>query len=390
MLIVLLAIFIIIFFVIDTNFNFGILFALLLALVIITGIAHIITVTIAVYHDAKKKQVGAKIIWTILTFLFGFPITLLYMAFTLKCVKHNNSNKEKKSLIFSIISICLMIVFIISANEFVIERNTYETTHFTKNDIVYKNNDGNDVVYDKMGNAYTREEMDNFKYYTKNGKSYTPIWDYDIFSNVPEIDTLICNEDGTEQDSYYFIDKDGYLVITNYEDEFKHSSLGVAYKDEVIYYYLSSCFWTPEGELTFNYNNGDYDKITYNDIINKSNEEKQLYLEDTIRVFFEYFNESDWESISYQCASELMNNHFNGKALLNLESVELIKKLDEGYIDNDKNRYYLTSIVKCKPNENSNLYDTDNEYVTTELTIILEYNTERYEDWIVSEIRTNR
>lgn len=379
---------------IDESFGFGILFIAALAGIIIAGLAHIMTLTTAVYRDAKRKKLGARIIWTIFTFLFGLPAGIFYALFTFKAGKYEERKDNRKNIILVIISIVLMFAFTFGTSAFMTARESYEKTHFSKYMTTYKNSDGEDVIYDKMGIAYTREEYDNFKYYDRNGKTYTPVFDYDVFSNIPEINGVQCIETGeefTEYDYYdFFIDKDGYLVITN-DDTFEYSALGVSYdSDKNIYYYLSSVEWSPDGEMVFN-TDDNLSKITYQDILDKGKEDKASDLENEIYCFFDFYKDSDWEMIQYRCTKEFMDKHFDGETLCGFKSAQLVETLNEGYYDNNEDKYYVTAKLKCRPAEGTELYDADNKYITLKATVIFEYEVgeNSFEEWSVTDIEFN-
>lgn len=374
------------FFLIDTSFDFPIFFAVLLAISIVSGIAHIILFTAAVCSDAKRKGLGARIVWTVLTFILGFPAGMFYALFTFKAGKYEDSKRNNKNIKLSAAAVVLMLIFAIGSTGFVHSKTNYDYTHFSKYEITYKNSDGEDVVYDKMGNAYTREEYENFKYYGRDGKTYTIIIDYDIFSNVPEIYGVRSTEsdkDYTEFDMYdFFIDRDGYLVMVP-DNEFEYSSLGVRYDDEQnIYYDISSVYWTPDGEMLF-VGNEDLSKITYQDILTQAQLDSQTQRENNIDDFFGFFERSDWEYMPYHCTEDFWSEYFDGNAVAGLESAELIQITEQGTYENDKDRYYIIANAKCRPAKGSALYDGNSEYITLRLRLVFEYD--EYE-WKPSEI----
>ncbi|MDE5985266.1 MAG: hypothetical protein K2H13_08440 [Eubacterium sp.] len=383
MLFVILIILLITFFGIDESFDFGIQYTLALAGIIITGLAHIITLTKAVSSDAKRKNLGAKIIWTILTFLFGFPAGVFYALFTFKAGKYEERKDNRKNIILVIISIVLMFAFAIGTTSFMRIRTNYEYTHFPKFMTTYKNSDGEDVIYDKTGIAYTREEYESFKYYNRDGKTYTPVFDYDIFSNVPEIYGVKCtesNEEITEFDMYdFFIDRDGYLVIAP-DNEFEYSSLGVAYNSEQnICYYISTVDWTPDGEMIFA-NGEDLSKITYQDIVEQKEKDRQSQRDDDIKYsFFNLFKKGDWEYLQYHCTDDFWDEYFDGSSVSGLESAELIDITEQGTAYNDESKYYIIANAKCKSSNKSS------QYKILKLKVVFDYDKD-YSEWKASEI----
>lgn len=392
MLFILFAITFIIFLGIDESFEFGLQFITALAGITIAGLAHIVLLTAAVCSDAERKKLGARIIWTILTFFFGLPAGIFYALFTFKAGKYEERKNNSKNIILVIISIVLMFAFTVGSSAFINARKNYEQSHFSKYEITYKNSDGEDVIYDKKGNAYTREQIDNFKYYSRDGMTYTPVFEYDVFCSYPEIYGVQCIETGEEFTEYnyydFFIDKDGYLIIVH-DDELEYSALGVNYdSDKNIYYYLSSVYWLPDGEIIFSCDD-DLSKITYQDIINKEKEDKASDLENEIYCFFEFYKDSDWEMIQYRCSKEFMNSYFDGKALYGFKSAQLLETIDEGYADD--NKYYVNAKLKCKPAESSEFYNADSKYVILNATIIFEYDADEnsFEEWSVTQITIN-
>lgn len=389
MLFVIFIILITIFFSIDESFDFGIPYILAFAGIILAGLAHIITLTKAVGDDAKRKKLGARIIWTILTFLFGFPAGAFYALFTFKAGKYEERKDNRKNIILVIISIVLMLAFAIGATSFMRIRTNYEYTHFPKFMTTYKNSDGEDVLYDRMGVAYTREEYEDFKYYDRDGKIYTPVFDYDIFSNVPEIygvKDAQSNKEYTEFDMYdFFIDRDGYLVIAP-DNEFEHSSLGVAYNSEQnICYDISFVDWTPDGEMIFA-GGDDLTKITYQDIVAQEEKDRQTQRDDDIKYsFFNLFKESDWEYLQYHCTEDFWTEYFDGSSVSGLESAELIAITEQGTAYNDESKYYVIANANCKPAKNSTLYDYKNAYRTLRLKVVFDYDEDNSE-WKASEI----
>lgn len=389
MLFVIFIILITIFFSIDESFDFGIPYILAFAGIILAGLAHIITLTKAVGDDAKRKKLGARIIWTILTFLFGFPAGAFYALFTFKAGKYEERKDNRKNIILVIISIVLMFAFAIGATSFMRIRTNYEYTHFPKFMTTYKNSDGEDVLYDRMGVAYTREEYEDFKYYDRDGKIYTPVFDYDIFSNVPEIygvKDAQNNKEYTEFDMYdFFIDRDGYLVIAP-DNEFEYSSLGVAYNSEQnICYDISFVDWTPDGEMIFA-GGDDLTKITYQDIVAQEEKDRQTQRDDDIKYsFFNLFKESDWEYLQYHCTEDFWTEYFDGSSVSGLESAELIAITEQGTAYNDESKYYVIANANCKPAKSSTLYDYKNAYRTLRLKVVFDYDEDNSE-WKASEI----
>ena len=249
-------------------------------ILILAYIAHIILLTIAVGRSAGKRCLSSDWIWALLTFIFGLPVAILFAIFIIG-IESNGSKKEKGSpALIALISFTLLAASMIGTIVTGMFTEYYTSSHFSEEYIYYESEDGQQVIYDKMGNAYTRAKSKNFKYYDRDGNTYTVIWDYDTFDRDPYLHGLKRIEDGKEYEYYYYeydlaIDPDGYIVIFPYE-ELEYSSIGCLYdKDGNIYYYPESCYWTPDGELIFS--DDELDGITYQDVLDY---EEEYYYED--------------------------------------------------------------------------------------------------------------
>ncbi|MGN0521070.1 MAG: hypothetical protein ACI4IQ_00385 [Eubacterium sp.] len=363
-----------------------IIFSVLVSLV---GIMHIILLTVAVYRDSAAKKSGAKWIWSILTLLEGIPTALIYILFTHKTGNGNDTKSKRNNIILSVICAVLLVAFNFGAMMLFDYLSNYTPDHFGNDYITYKNSSGEEVIYDKMGNDYTIDEIENMTYYDRSGNSYNPIINYELFGEI-SVDGYICRQSGEQylNDYEFYIDRDGYLCLFDCDkNELEYSSLGVMYDNEKnIYFFTGDCYWNADGELVFD---DDYDKITYQDILNSLEKDKRLDLEDKIYYFFNFFEESDFELIKYRCSDEFTQRYIHEDNVYGLKSAKLIEKIDEGYIGDGEKKYFVTARAEVKPIKGSALYDPENKTVTVSLTITLEYiYNGAYDEWLVTEIKT--
>ena len=265
----------------DAHYEASYITLILSFIIIFAFIAHIYLLALAVKRSAQKKGLSSDWIWAILTFVFGIPTAIIFAFFAGGIDDSENKKVKNNSAVLTLISFTLLAATIIGTICTGMFTEYYTSTHFSIVYVYYKTEDGTQVIYDKMGNAYTREEAEYFKYYDRNGKTYVPIWDYDIFENEPHVDGYTCTEDSKDCEPYEYtcvIDRDGYFLIFPEENDLEYSSLGLLYdKNGNIYYYPELCYWTPEGKLTFN--EDELDKITYQDILEYEKQEQEQYEE---------------------------------------------------------------------------------------------------------------
>lgn len=214
---------------------------------------HIILLTSAVVKNASSNKIGAKRIWGVLTFAIGIPGALFYAIFTHKArkVKSTKSNINIAVLSFASLFLCAILfctVSFIDSNE--------NIAFFSDYDVTYVNDNGDKVIYDKIGNEYTAVQKNEILYYDKNGNSYVAYSDseYDGESSF-DADGYMCIESNEKysfsDEVQCYIDQNGYINILN-TDELNYSDIGVYYDDDKnIYYEVYLCYWTPDGELTF-------------------------------------------------------------------------------------------------------------------------------------------
>ncbi|MDE5671230.1 MAG: hypothetical protein K2I14_07195, partial [Eubacterium sp.] len=244
---------------------------LFLSLIIVcVFIAHIYLLALTVKRSAQKKGLASDWTWAILTFVFGIPAAIIFAFFAGGIDDNENKKVKNNSAVLTSISFTLLAASIIGTICTGMFSEYYTSSHFPTEHPYYVTEDGQKVIYDKMGNAYTREQAETFKYYDRNGKTYVPIWHYGLFASEPDVHEYNCIEDGKVYDEFEYnlvIDSDGYFVI--FPDDVLEFSMGDLYdyydKNGNIYFYPERCNWTPDGELDFD--TEAFDKMTYQDIL---------------------------------------------------------------------------------------------------------------------------
>ncbi len=226
------------------------LYCIIAVILTVVGLEHLVLLSKAIRKDAKDKDLSSGTIWSIFTFLTGLPCWIVYALFTFRAGKNKSNRKNPKTLL---VSIFLLAVFISGSYILLDSSRKYAEAHFSTNIVTYKNSDGADVVYDKMGNTYTFDEIEDFKYYDRDGNSYSADNHYEIFSDIPETDALKCIETETEYNMYDFydcyIDEEGYLAIFSLDGEVVNSK--EKYQSDDGFYNLGFCSWSPDGNLIF-------------------------------------------------------------------------------------------------------------------------------------------
>lgn len=255
---------------IGSEYEVGYITGILSIILFAAYIAHIFTLSIAVSKSAKKKGMVSDWIWVILTFIFGLPAAIIFALLTLGINSDNNSKWKSNASVFAIVSVFLLAAFLGGTFLMGMYSSYYTSTHFSTNFVYYENEDGTQVIYDKMGTAYTREELEQFKYYDRKGNVYSPIFHYDIFESEPDTHGFTCKKDGKDYENEYdfAVDRDGYFVIFPESDlhTFYSENGNCLYDDKGnIYFYPENCYWTPDGKLAFKKEN--LDKITYQYIL---------------------------------------------------------------------------------------------------------------------------
>ncbi|MDE5995585.1 MAG: hypothetical protein K2G56_01570, partial [Eubacterium sp.] len=156
-------------------------------IIVIAFIAHIYFLALAVSRNAKRKGLASDWIWALLTFVFGIPAAIIYALFTGGIDDNENKKVKDNSAVLTTISFTLLAASIIGTICTGMFSEYYTSTHFSADDTYYVTEDGQQVIYDRMGTAYTCKQAEFFKYYDRNGKTYIPIWHYGMFASEPDV-----------------------------------------------------------------------------------------------------------------------------------------------------------------------------------------------------------
>lgn len=351
-------------------------------------LAGTILLTISVYLDAKQKKLNSKGLWTALSFIFGLPVLIIYAIFTRK--SRTNGYNETSIKCFGW---AMILIFILgAASTFA---NNFNEIKVRKDDtaITFYDDNGQKVIYDKMGISYPLRNESDKLYYSKDGKTYI----YVQFKDGLTGSGYKCIETDEEftfnSKKYIYIDKNGWAV--EFEQDKLHGTGIGAYcdDDKNVYYHTSRCYWNSNGDLIFPQKYSELETITYDDIMKKIEirqaESKSKYAVNRIENFFDCLNDKDFERISLYCTDEAANKYINSNSAFGFKSAKLIKIMEHGYIDNNENRYYAIVKLKTEPTESSQLYNPNNEKITLVATVYLQYTV--YEEanlstWKISDI----
>ena len=217
------------------NSSFVIPVSMIICHIAVAVVIHLL-LSVGVYYDAKSKQLEEYKSYAILPACFDVLGLAVYLFFT-RDIKRNADKKKAISLIIS-----GMIIFLINIMLFsfiscptgkTLDRNYYKYLVTT-----YKNENGENVLYDKMGNEYTLNKARYLALYDKDGNSYSVL-------------QISHSDDGME---YHVIDKDGYLEVFDnlglyYNERYKFR---IMYDEKGnLYYDYDNCYWNENGELFF-------------------------------------------------------------------------------------------------------------------------------------------
>ena len=122
-------------------------------LIMAAGILHLILLACAVYSDAKEKKLSSKRMWTFLTFLLDIPAAVIYAIFTFKSAKNTNKKTNIKNIVLGVLSVLLLLVFTFGIQRADAHFSKYYIGHFDDSFVTFKNENDEDVIYDKMGIA---------------------------------------------------------------------------------------------------------------------------------------------------------------------------------------------------------------------------------------------
>ncbi len=227
----------------------------------------------AVYNDGKANENKGKLLWSILSFLFGFIPAIIY-AIVVFVKKRENRRKSKPALI-----VIAMIAMILSFNSFVIyELSCTGEFGFLDFDIkfsdvatvTYKNRFGQKVILDKEGNEYTYSQRKALLYYTENGEEYRCIDDVDYFY-MTFINTETEERYIVEEYDFY-VNDEGYFCIFNRDDnslkDYEIDGYYVYYDENHLYYSLDFVFWDRDGNVVFPEVVDELNHLTYDELAN--------------------------------------------------------------------------------------------------------------------------
>ena len=243
---------------------------------------------LAVYKSAKSHNLQATKLWVIFTALFGIVSAAVYLIFEDK--SNEALPKERRKAItleiaaFIMIPLCIIYTFAVYSP--VQDKITeYDNNHFGSTEITFKNENGEDVIYDRTGKAYTFEQYKNneFTYYAKDGTTYHPYSKADPDGYSDEYG-IKCEQTGVEyqfgpfSDYDYYIGEDGYVYIFSDDDLNKKFSvyldpdeergmLASIYftKNGMLLYDTYDCAWDKDGNLVFQ-DSYKYKNFKYSDI----------------------------------------------------------------------------------------------------------------------------
>lgn len=263
MILLLYALFILLLYGIDfANYEPFVLYCIVSVILAVIGFGHLILLSKAVKIDAKDKKLNSGTIWSIFIFLAGLPCWIIYALFTFKAGGNKSSRKSRINICVSFVLLAVFISGIVILPNGSVK---YAETHFSTNIVTYENSEGEDIVYDKMGNAYTFDEFENFRYYDRDGNSYYTYNHDQLFSDIAETDGIKCIETGKEYTMEeifdFYIDEEGYLVIFSLDGEILNSKAEYQSDDE--FYDLNFCSWSPEGELLLRDDEYTDDSVEY-------------------------------------------------------------------------------------------------------------------------------
>lgn len=212
-----------------------------------------------------SKKIENYKAWKILTFFFGLIVVLICFIINRKAgepIGEKSKQIIKKCLINAVIFGIVSLAFI-PIDNYILNKFTAEESKISlgRNSVSYFNEDNNIYYrYDKMGNKYTSDNIDDFRYYDANGNAYT--------DSSREMAYYCTQTDKTIEYDHAYIDEAGNIVEIKDETEvFFIDDYDCVYYDDSgnIYYYPGDCSWDENGNLIFG--NENISEITYDDIV---------------------------------------------------------------------------------------------------------------------------
>lgn len=243
--------------------------------------------TLWVYKECDYRETDSKKLWTIFTACIGFIGAVTFACFVPKSKNKSNKKMSVASVvIFSAIIIgCVLYTcfFVIPAyNDYEIE----EQSSFNYDDVTYKDENGNEIIYDKMGISYTFDEyIEGYRWYDRDGSSYVAILDESEcqigFKCVESGEEFT---DGVLGEYSCYIDKEGYLCIFDFYD----NNLCIYMPDDI----GDAVYFDNNSHLYYHPDDVSYDKggnIVFSDYYFL----KDLKYSDIPEEEFEYFSYMD-------------------------------------------------------------------------------------------------
>ena len=225
---------------------------------------------ITVNASAKEKQVKCRPLWSLLTFLFGVIVPIIYAIVNRK---HKATKRYKSKNIFLVLSIILIILsysgvfcyHLSYTGEFGYILNP-EISFDETSTVTFKTSWGRQVILDKKGNEYTFFNKNELLYYEEDGTAYKcPDGHASTLMNVES--QRVYRED--EYD--FYVNDDGYLCIFENFHElncYENDYCSVYYDNEHLYFPIDAVNWDREGKIVFPEFIDEMNSLTYESVAN--------------------------------------------------------------------------------------------------------------------------
>lgn len=240
---------------------FGIL--VVLALIILR-----VLLIFGVKYECQRRDTENTTVWCVLTAVFGLLCALTLICFVPKINKEAKNKKGIIILLSMVMAVAIMVLVIIfgyiPAQE---KADEFEQNNFTQDDkysfVLFQNDNGEYIVYDKMGKAYTMQDYNKgFMYYTKDGDAYITYHEiadaeeyYREAYGIKNVETGEKIEFGSFGKDY-FIGEDGYLYIFDELEQCKSWNIYSPDDDEMNDY----VYYTKDGMIMYSDNDCGWDK----------------------------------------------------------------------------------------------------------------------------------
>lgn len=233
-----------------------------------------VLLTVGVAKECDYRQTNSKKLWVALTAIVGFISAVTFVCFVPKKNKSKNSKAIIAVILFFVLiaGAVLYICFCIVPAETNAENEALNS--FNYDAVTYEDENGNEIIYDKMGNSYTFEEyIDGYKWYDRDGNSYNAILDeWDCLIGFKCIETGEEFFDGIDGDKSCYIDDEGYLCIFDFLDDDICIYMPDDFSDAVyfdnnghLYYGINDAYYDEQGKLVLA-KGYEFQDFTYSDI----------------------------------------------------------------------------------------------------------------------------